>query len=346
MARIWFVQFADGYFTVDKQYFDFQKASEKLIQKSGDSESGSPSSNTLPQKTTMSEPRTHLMHDVTSWFREMPVLVKIRNRDPRELMSKLEDWKNFALAWNGLRSRSTTKPDDLYGILAVVVDLSAGEILKLSAADRFKAILRSQSTLPLPLLYQTGPKDLDNRGFDTWVPSAIKGDRLDLQSGYVTFGQQGLLLAPGQWSNLRKPQAILVASAPTSGRFFNVEVGGEQAIRTIELLRSSTSPVSDAAGRLLCCVFDDTLAIADGRGTFAPGACLIVHSQKDSVYYVSYMCPVRISGSRLSRSGNRISVDDDIQVESKTISGTFVDWQKYSMLIQSGKCQRLSLIPS
>lgn len=342
MARIWFVQFADGYFTVDKQYFEFQKVSEQLHQKTDDSESRSPSSYHVPKTTTMSESRIHLMHDVTSWFREMPVLAKIRNRDPRELMSKLEHWKNFALAWDGLRSRSTTKPDDLYGILAVVVDLSAGEILKLHPEERFKAILRSQTTLPLPLLYQCGPKTLDNRGFDTWVPSAIKGDRLDLYSGYVMFGQQGLLLAPGQWSNLRKPQAVLVTSAEKSGRFLDVEIGETQTIRTIELLGSSTSPVSDASGRLLCCVFDDALALANvsGRGTLAPGACLVVHSQKDSVYHASYTCPIRISEPRPSRSENRISVSGNVQVQPSTMSGTLVDWARCSILIQSGKCQR------
>ncbi|KAL8749462.1 MAG: hypothetical protein Q9184_006803, partial [Pyrenodesmia sp. 2 TL-2023] len=337
MARIWFVQFADGYFTVDKQYFEFQKVSEQLHQKTDDSESGPPLAYNVPRTATMSESRMHLMHDVTSWFREMPVLAKIRNRDPRELMSKLEDWKNFALAWNGLRCRSTTKPADLYGILAVVVDLSAGEILKLQPEERFKAILRSQTTLPLPLLYQCGFKSIDDRGFDTWVPSAIKGDRLDLYSGYVTFGPQGLLLAPGQWSNLSKPQAVLVTSARKSGRFLNVEVGESQAIRTIELLGNSTSPVSDASGRLLCCVFDDTLAVAkvSGRGTFAPGACLVIHSQKDSVYHASYACPIRISEPRPSRSGNQIPLSGDIQVQSSTISGTLVDWQKCSILIQS-----------
>lgn len=56
-----------------------------------------------------------------------------------------------------------------------MVDLSAYEILRLNPKERMKAILRSQSTLPLPLLYQDCPKIGDFEGKPLWAPSEIEG---------------------------------------------------------------------------------------------------------------------------------------------------------------------------
>lgn len=340
MARIWFIQFADGYFAVDKKYFEFQKASEKLDE---DIKDVNPTTTTLssnfPAAMNMSEPQVRLMDDVSYWFREMPVIVKIKNRDPRELMHKLEDWKNFALAWNGLRTRSTTKADDLLGILAVVVDLSAGEILKLPPESRLKAILRSQSTLPLPLLYQSTPKLLDNKGFDTWAPSGIKGDRLDLHSGYVTLSSKGLLLDPGKWAQLCIPQAILVDSYPVSSRFLQVSISGTQTVHIVELLLSGTSLLPDIAVCSLCFIFHDHLTVNDPNiGTFAPGACVVIHSLTRSNYQASYLCPIRVFASE----STKLHIYDpsmktvEAQPARLAVSGSIVNWQTHSIFIDSG----------
>ncbi|KAL9016265.1 MAG: hypothetical protein Q9185_006387 [Variospora sp. 1 TL-2023] len=338
MARIWFIQFADGYFAVDRKYFEFQKASEKLDEDIEDVNPTTTLSSNFPTAMNMSEPQVRLMDDVSYWFREMPVIVKIKNRDPRELMHKLEDWKNFALAWNGLRTRSTTKADDLLGILAVVVDLSAGEILKLPPESRLKAILRSQSTLPLPLLYQSTPKLLDNKGFDTWAPSGIKGDRLDLHSGYVTLSSKGLLLDPGKWAQLCIPQAILVDSYPVSSRFLQVSISGTQTVHIVELLLSGTSLLPDSPVCSLCFIFHDHLTVNDPNiGTFAPGACLVIHSLTRSNYQASYLCPIRVFGSESTTlhlydaSMKRV----EAQPARLAVSGSVVDWQTHSIFIDS-----------
>ncbi|KAI4114924.1 MAG: hypothetical protein LQ338_007938 [Usnochroma carphineum] len=338
MARIWFVQFADGYFTVDKQYFEFQKASGRLDQKEADVEAVI--SSPLPAVVDMSEPQIDLMHDVTHWFREMPVVAKIRNRDPRKLMNKLEDWKNLAFAWNGLRSRSTTKADDFYGIVAVVVDLSAGEVLKHQPEDRLKAILRSQTTLPLALLYQSGPRILDDKGYDTWAPARINGARLDVQSGYFTLRSSDLLLEPGQWPQLRAPQAILFTSLSTSSRLVNVEFDLTKTTRTIEFLLRPTSPLPDTPFSNVLCMFDDTLAtILPGVGICAPGACLVIHSQEDMIYQASYLCPIRVFAPKTFTSYVDSSVSEKIEAEPAILSGSVLDWQKYSIVItSSGKC--------
>ncbi|KAL9603999.1 MAG: hypothetical protein Q9219_000761 [cf. Caloplaca sp. 3 TL-2023] len=237
VARVWFVQFADGHLAVDEQYFEFQREVDESIERNKDTDTLSDSLSRLPFTARSSESQTvWLMYDLTHWFRDIPVLAKIRHRDPRELMSKMEDWQNFALAWNGLRDRSTTKAEDLDGIIAVAVDLSAGDILKLRQDERLKAIYRSQKTLPCSLLYQTSPKILDERGYETWAPSRIKGEQLDLYSGYLTVSAAGLLLSPDNWVNMRAPQAILVNMPGNLAQHLEIDIHESHSKRRVELL--------------------------------------------------------------------------------------------------------------
>ena len=78
----------------------------------------------------------------------------------------------FALVWNNLRLRSTSQPDDVLGILAVLLDLKPSEILAFPGEKRMKAILGAQPSLPLSLLYNSGPRTPDEPGRPQWTPSA------------------------------------------------------------------------------------------------------------------------------------------------------------------------------
>ncbi|KAL8654999.1 MAG: hypothetical protein Q9210_001161 [Variospora velana] len=316
MARIWFVQFADGYFAVDQHYQQAFKKHNGVLEVSG-------SDTQLPA--------------LARWFCEMPVLAKIRYEDPRELMSKLEDWQNFALAWNGLRDRSTTKPEDLYGIIAVVVDLSAGDILKLPREERLKAIFRSQTTLPLPLLYQNSPKILDNKGRSTWAPSGIGGDRLNLHSGYVTVGTEGLSIEPGRWINMNRPQAILIDPPSTCNRMLEVEVTENGARHIIELVPDSSCSEVESQQSSLCCIYDNTLLRHTPEGgTFAPGVCLRIKSLEGHVYHASYLCSIkRPRAPSASVSGALGTTGQLTDPNAEQISGTLLDWQKHSIVVET-----------
>ena len=338
MSRIFVIQFKDGYFVVDQQYFDYQEKSGQLDKKT---EAPDPAALSSPSHSILGDRSTSqvsLMQDTTHWFREMPVIQKIRNRDPRVLMSKLEDWKKFALAWNGLRHRSTTKAGDFHGILAVVVDLSAGEVLELHPDERLKAIYRSQTTLPLPLLYQACPRIMDERGHDSWAPSKITGDRLDLHSGCVTVEPDGLLIDPIHWSQPNKPQAILLASAPTSCRYLDVGISELQTRTTVELLVGRTSALLDTPSCSLCCIVDATLARnIPGVGTYAPGACLIIHSRKGPHYEATFFCPIRAfsSGNGQSWPDGSVSMDQEVKPEPPKVSAILIDWSRDSIHISS-----------
>ncbi|KAL8916631.1 MAG: hypothetical protein Q9208_008390 [Pyrenodesmia sp. 3 TL-2023] len=332
MARIWFVQFADGYFAVDKHYIEYRKKYGRLT-----NIESSKSHETIPAPTTLGIQSVWLMHDLAAWFREMPVLAKIRYGDPRELMSNLEDWQNFAMAWNGLRDRSTTKPEDLYGIIAVVVDLSAGDVLKLRREERLSAIYRSQRTLPLSLLYQTSPKILDQKGQSTWAPAGIVGERLEANSGYVTVGTDGLLIEPTRWGNMNQPQAILLTSASTNNRFLEFEINGTRNRQILELVIDRSSSKLETPKRSLCCIYDAALLRHDGTGTFAPGVCLTVESHDRYCYYTSYMCPVKVFASRISITDASVSTKQITDPNLELLPGTSLDWRKRSVVIKTSK---------
>jgi hypothetical protein len=79
-------------------------------------------------------------------------------------------WRLYR-AWNALISKSTTEPSDVHGILAALVNLSAGEILSLPEHECMKAIIRSQAKIPLALFFQPSSNaDLHHSSNESWVP--------------------------------------------------------------------------------------------------------------------------------------------------------------------------------
>ena len=82
---------------------------------------------------------------------------------------------SLTLAWNALIDRNTSKPDDLPAILATVLHLSAHEVLELDRSQRVLAMMRSQASLPLSLLFvpRTTMHAMDSK--NRWAPVAIEG---------------------------------------------------------------------------------------------------------------------------------------------------------------------------
>lgn len=84
-------------------------------------------------------------------------------------LPSLEDraiWR-FVRVWNELSRRSTTKQDDVAAILAALLNLSAGEILKIpSPSGRMRALLKSQSRLPVDIFFCP---TMDSKT-STWTP--------------------------------------------------------------------------------------------------------------------------------------------------------------------------------
>ena len=135
--------------------------------------------------------QVELIQESISWYDEMPGLRRLSVLDK----SQNSELMNFINTWNHLNRRSTSKAEDLHAIFANMLDLPAGEILRLSHDQRTKAILSTQSTLPLALLYNSGLKLNDARNH--WVPRNIQGSLFEESRGELTATADGLLLTGG-----------------------------------------------------------------------------------------------------------------------------------------------------
>jgi hypothetical protein len=134
----------------------------------------------------------------------------------------------FVSVWNHLAQRSTTQAEEFHGLLAVMLNLSAAEILNYKDKDlmnaqdrRMLAVLRSQDSLPLSMLLLSYPKDiLLVRGFH-WVPRYPSGILYE-KLGSMTWDTNGaglrflpsdtksILLNLGEKKRLHKKHCIVI----------------------------------------------------------------------------------------------------------------------------------------
>ena len=89
---------------------------------------------------------------------------------PQTRSWSLEAWdlNQFARIWNALMRRDTSKPNDVAAILASLLNLSAGEILRLDPPERIQALLKHHKILPATILLV--PKTWHSTSLD-WLPN-------------------------------------------------------------------------------------------------------------------------------------------------------------------------------
>lgn len=90
----------------------------------------------------------------------------------------------FILVWNEQAPRSTTKPEDVAAIIAALLNLSAGEILRIeSPLERMKALLKSQPVLPVDLLFCPA---MDSGVPGEWTPAFPNSDTSSMNIASVS----------------------------------------------------------------------------------------------------------------------------------------------------------------
>ncbi|KAL9027239.1 MAG: hypothetical protein Q9196_004213, partial [Gyalolechia fulgens] len=130
-----------------------------------------------------------LAGEMISWYHYMPA---VRQTDviANQHLRFLGD--SFLLVWNNLASRSTSKMDDVHGILANTLDLSANEVLMLPPEQRMQAVLRVQEKLPVAMIYNNARK-ISNRSC-RWVPMYPEETYLNDMYGFLRPSHEGFLL--------------------------------------------------------------------------------------------------------------------------------------------------------
>ena len=76
---------------------------------------------------------------------------------------------------NEFLGRSTTKMEDIHGMLANLLDFDATKILSLRPEDRTKALLCAQDYLPIGILFSNSSRFVSEGYLNRWVPQCPAG---------------------------------------------------------------------------------------------------------------------------------------------------------------------------
>ncbi|KAL8852050.1 MAG: hypothetical protein Q9221_003075 [Calogaya cf. arnoldii] len=186
LSRAWYAQFADGLYnpnSVENAALEFRLYSDWNLYK---------------------DDAHQIATETMIWYHTMPAVHQpdiYKNQSQQLLYSSL--W-NFISVWNALKSRFTSKPEDVHAILANTTDLSAGDVVTLPYDRRMKAIILAQPALPTALVYATGQKIQDP--LNRWVPAYPDDGYLVESLGQLTRTDTGYLLDTAK----AKPVGFLV----------------------------------------------------------------------------------------------------------------------------------------
>ncbi len=205
------------------------------------------------------------------------------------LVPEEKQLKSFVSIWNELRKRSTTKPEDMFAILANLLDFNAGQIIKLPRDERMKAILWSSSTIPFSLLYNTGPRLIGSKSpRDKWVPTAPKGSRLT-ESPSMKFAADGRTFRLTTEKNETQPLALIVQGDSLPPYSYLLDTKSEK-MYFVKALRPVNDAVDAVPHQAICVVIEPFLGAErrDGDepapkvGPRSRGVCLSVTSIRPS----------------------------------------------------------------
>ncbi|KAL8707277.1 MAG: hypothetical protein Q9225_007786, partial [Loekoesia sp. 1 TL-2023] len=171
LSRAWYAQFADGLYNLNCD------------------ENAALHHHLFDDWATYKDDTHKLAAEMISWYHNMPALRQM-NIYANQFFRFLSE--SFVTVWNHLVSRSTSKMEDVHGILANTLDLSASEVLALPAEERMKAILRVQRKLPVAMMYN-GAHKVSNQSC-RWVPLYPEHTRLSDLYGLLQPSRSGFFL--------------------------------------------------------------------------------------------------------------------------------------------------------
>lgn len=181
----------------------------------------------------------------------------------------------FVKVWNQLSQRTTTKFKDIYVIMANLLDFHAGQIMKLPAEERMKAILWSGRYIPLSLLYNDGPRLNPGKNCrERWVPSTPRGIVLR-QLPRLEFAGDGLLLPAFEESE--HTNMVLFNSLYINSYTYMVDARRGKTY-LVKAIRADVDELQTESSVATCC----TLEKVEEGVTEAElkGACLLISELK------------------------------------------------------------------
>lgn len=271
LSRVWYVQFSDGLYnpnSVRNIKLDHRLYCDKDINRSD----------------------AHaLASEAISWYHDMPPARQVdmyTNQIHQEFLHGTS--YRFYTIWNNLVSRSTSKPEDVHGILANLLDLSATEVLALPLEDRMKAIIGAQETISPMMLYGNGRKIKDPA--NRWVPAFPSFTYLSSSYGLMKPVSGGYLLDTGK----NNPVGFIIDKmAPRHAKFRVAESAGLGPLWIQFYPENDGPPVEFCApGEILALIYfiGDLMMLTENRIVGRPmlGARFALRRKENKTFHLVY----------------------------------------------------------
>lgn len=211
---------------------------------------------------------------------------------------KEEKQSMLVSVWNPLSHRSTTQREDLHGLLAILLSLSALEVLQLKEDCRMLAILRSQGKIPLSMLffpYLDGTPLI--RGYE-WVPSYPSGTLME-HFGTMKWSKDGasLKFVPSETRSILL-KVELDGELVENVFKITLNLNTESAIIQVKLLPRKETTWNRYRNETLCLVLSGYNAVVPTSNFKGVGACFLLKSGKSfqqQELRLVFICPLQYS---------------------------------------------------
>ena len=209
--------------------------------------------------------------------------------------------RHFQRVWNALSERTTSQRDDLNIILANLLGFNAGYMLQgKSPGEQMRAILFSQQSLPIELLFLNTPKYMAGKANpDRWIPTAPCPERLEEDTKMIyrywgfhldanwnsCFSVYMYRMNRDRWFRLHTS-----GISPTSG---SSDSQAEDQF-WVECLPVPRDEISETAETATCIILENKSGLIRGaRLLFSEG----FHSRDE--IYLTYDCALRATKGRM-----------------------------------------------
>ena len=214
---------------------------------------------------------------------------------------------SFALTWNTFTGRYTSIAADKHLILARMQDFRSYDMRKvrediddrdvtretIKASERMKAILKGHLTLPIDVLFCSGPRVLDSDECNRWAPLAPQYYSLDITLGYLEVYLDRLWIRPRTTENL----TICRLEQPVSDNqdFFLINLftaDGSKTVFRCEPCNMEQSCITTEATYILF----PSIKMLGRRATWfrTRGALFTLDRLDTKAMHLTYLCPLEI----------------------------------------------------
>ena len=274
-----------------------------------------------------------LFREILTSFEKMP---DVLNQAIQEEAESNNSILVFTEVWNELAVRRTTYPEDLHGILAVLLGLSPLEIFqdsngtKRPPSERMLAIIKSQQSLPLAMLFMPHPEGItlsESCESQGWLPPFPAG-RLHMDFGQMYWSADGAGL---EFKLADSNSCALIVD--------NIEPGTTISLSLKQQKRSSSkgidfSVTSSDISVLFTLSESEAEAIAwdgqfcfvlhgfkDAKSLSGQGACFNYLGMTEKLMRLRYICPIKyyVGQERRANAEEPLSVNRNGRVENKDL---------------------------